>query len=98
MVEGLQKLKPGILRINKYAVLKCLSLSQEEMMDFETLHRCTGIEGKRLVTALGRLIDWKDIRRDKSKKPTTYTITKAGYRKLKYFERNGFEKYWHLET
>lgn len=97
MVEGLQKLKPGALRINKYAVLKCLSLSQEERMDFETLHRCTGIEDKRLVTALGRLLNQHDVKRDRSKKPLEYIITQAGYRKLKYFESNGYKKYWHLE-
>ena len=95
---GLQGLKPGAVRINKYAVLKCLSLSQEERLDFKILHQYTGIDDKRLVTALGRLLNQHDIKRDKSKKFTIYTITKAGYRKLKYFERNGFEKYWHLET
>lgn len=80
-------------QICKYAVLKCLS--ESEQLTFEKLETYTGFKSKKILFVLGKLIGWGEVKKIKNnKKNITYVISKSGHKKLSYFESKGYSEFW----
>ncbi len=81
------------VQICKYAVLTCLS--EAEMLDFETLSYYSDFENTVVLTTLGKLLSWNEVRKvQKRGKNKEYQITDSGLLKLKYFKKHHYHNFW----
>lgn len=81
-------------KICKYAILTCLS--KEDTLNFEQISGNIEYEDKVIVTALGNLLTWRDIKKGIGEdKKTEYRITNTGKKKQKYFKDvKNYGKLW----
>lgn len=81
-------------QICKYAILTCLS--ETDKLNFEQISRNIEYEDRVIVSALGNLLTWRDIKKSIGvDKKTEYQITNTGKKKQKHFKNvKNYDKLW----